>query len=67
MSATAMTSMFLLTCPALADNLRCYRNNNPKLRTLTLDPDARGVPWDTVIRFDVDGGRIMKLERVYLP
>jgi hypothetical protein len=59
-----------------------YRNNNPKLRTLTLDPDApiriddervslrtflRDIPWDAVIKFDVDGGRIMKLERVYLP
>ncbi|MEV6850799.1 hypothetical protein [Actinoplanes sp. NPDC051411] len=58
------------------------RNNNPKLRTLTLDPGApisiddkdvdlrtflRYESWGTVIRFDVDGGRITRLERIYTP
>jgi hypothetical protein len=62
------------------------RNNNKKLRTLTVDPDAPirmtvvgelkkvdlktflgGVPKDSVIKFDVDAGRIMSLEHIYLP
>lgn len=58
------------------------RNKNPKLRTLTLDPDApiridaktvdlrtflRDIPRGSVIKFDVDAGRMMSLSRVYLP
>ena len=62
------------------------RNNNTKLRTLTVYPDAPviltavGAPTvvdlatflsevgeGSVIRFDVDADRIMKLEHIYLP
>ena len=73
-----------------AENSYCegwyIRNNNPKLRTLTVYPDAPirmmvngdmksvnlttflgGVEKGSVIRFDIDANRIMKLEQVYLP
>ena len=73
-----------------AENSYCegwyIRNNNPKLRTLTVYPDAPirmmvngdmksvnlttflgGVDKGSVIRFDIDANRIMKLEQVYLP
>jgi hypothetical protein len=62
------------------------RNNNKKLRTLTVHPDApirmtvlgesksvdleaflREVGNGSVLRFDIDANRIMKLEHVYLP
>jgi hypothetical protein len=62
------------------------RNNNTKLRTLTVHPDAAirmsvagemksvdlktflsRVDTGSVIRFDIDANRIMKLEHVYLP
>jgi hypothetical protein len=62
------------------------RNNNKKLRTLTVYPDApirvmvagemKSVDLETflsqvdngsVVRFDIDANRIMKLEHVYLP
>ncbi|WP_433295631.1 hypothetical protein ACQP2F_36310 [Actinoplanes sp. CA-030573] len=62
------------------------RNNNKKLRTLTVSPDApirvgptpeaksvdlktflREVVNGSVITFDVDANRIMRLDQVYLP
>ena len=62
------------------------RNNNKKLRTLTVDPDASirmtvaggmtsvdlktflsTVDNGSVIRFDIDANRIIKVEHVYLP
>ena len=62
------------------------RNNNKKLRTLTVYPDApirmtvagemksvdlktflSEVSTGNVIRFDIDAGRIMKLEHIYTP
>ena len=62
------------------------RNNNTKLRTLTVYPDApiivtvvgepkvvdlatflTDVGEGSVIRFDVDADRVMKLEHIYLP
>jgi hypothetical protein len=70
--------------PAENDYCEGYyiRNNNKKLRTLTVYPDApirmsnKSVDLETflsdvgsgnVIRFDIDANRIMKLEHVYLP
>jgi hypothetical protein len=73
--------------PAENDYCEGYyiRNNNTRLRTLTVHPDApirmtvpqeRAVDLETflsevgegsVIRFDIDANRIMKLEPVYLP
>ena len=73
-----------------AENSYCegyyIRNNNKKLRTLTVYPDApirmtvlgesksvdleaflREVGNGSVLRFDIDANRIMKLEHVYLP
>jgi hypothetical protein len=74
-----------------AENSYCegwyIRNNNKKLRTLTVYPDARirmNVTTDymksvdlktflsevvngSVIRFDIDANRIMKLDHIYLP
>jgi hypothetical protein len=72
------------------DNDHCVgwyiRNNNRKLRTLTVDPDApirmsvlgelkpvdlktflSNVDTGSVIRFDIDANRIMKLDHIYLP
>jgi hypothetical protein len=74
-----------------AENSYCegwyIRNNNKRLRTLTVDPDApirmnvttdlmKSVSLKTflsevvngsVIRFDIDANRIMKLDHIYLP